>query len=562
MDAKEKSLRQLLGGQTQYVVPLFQRPYSWERKEWSTLWNDILETYLDDPPSGHFLGSIVTKTLEATPGGAARFVVIDGQQRLTTLSILIAALRDKLSEAEPQDRERIDDLCLINRYESGEQRYKILPTQTDRDSFFGVIGNASSINSGGEQPLVQRAYEFFWDSITRSTDDDGDPIEPRDLEPLILDKLEFVSITLGDNDNEHRIFESLNDRGAPLTQADLMRNYFLMQVPLEQQEDLYEGDWLPMQKMLGQKHLVDFFRYQHMSSGQFVRQGDIYQVWRRNLEHLDSQGVADKLRELVGYAHFYKRLIDPENESDTILREQIERLNRWGSQTMYPFALWLYEGADGRGVDQTSLAKVLQFIESYLVRRLFCDIETAGLNRFFMELTQQIPPGDIVQATRQALSQPTLRRRWPDDEEFAKGLLTYPLYEGSRAEQRRLVIETFETDRQHKEPAELQGLTVEHVMPQHLTDEWREVLGENADATHRSLVHTLGNLTLTGYNSELSNKPFREKRVNFADSNVVMNREIAEEASWGPEQIRSRTEQLARRAIEIWPGPLPPELAS
>ena len=555
MDAKEKSLRQLLGGQTQYVVPLFQRPYSWERGEWLTLWNDILETYLYDPPSGHFLGSIVAKSLEATPGGAARFVVIDGQQRLTTLSILIAALRDKLSEAEPQDRERIDDLCLINRYESGEQRYKILPTQTDRDSFFGVIGNASGIDSGGEQPLVQRAYEFFWNSITRSTNDDGDPIEPRDLEPLILDKLEFVSITLGDNDNEHRIFESLNAKGAPLTQADLMRNYFLMRVPLEQQEDLYEGVWLPMQEMLGQKHLVDFFRYQHMSSGQFVRQGDIYQVWRRNLEHLDSQGVADKLRDLSGYAHFYKRLIDPENEPDTILREQLERLNRWGGQTMYPFALWLYEGADGRSVDRTSLAKVLQFIESYLVRRLFCDIETAGLNRFFMELTQQIPPGDIVQATRQALSQPTLRRRWPDDEEFTKGLLTYPLYEGSRAEQRRLVIETFETDRQHKEPVELHGLTVEHVMPQQLTDEWREVLGENADATHRNLVHTLGNLTLTGYNPELSNKPFREKRAYFADSNVAMNKEIAEEAGWGPEQIRSRAEQLAKRAIEIWPGP-------
>lgn len=562
MHAEEKSLRQLLGGQTQYVVPLFQRPYSWERGEWLTLWNDILETYLYDPPSGHFLGSIVAKSLESTPGGATRFVVIDGQQRLTTLSILIAALRDKLSEADPKDRERLDDLCLINRYESGEQRYKILPTQTDRDSFFGIIGNTASTDSGVEQPLVRRAYDFFLNSITRSTNDDGDPIEPRDLEPLILDKLEFVSIALGDTDNEHRIFESLNAKGAPLTQADLMRNYFLMRVPLDQQSDLYEEVWLPMQEMLGQKHLVDFFRYQHMSSGQFVRQGDIYQVWRRNLEHLDSQGVADKLRELAGYARFYKRLIDPENEPDTILREQLERLNRWGSQTMYPFALWLYEGADGRGVDRTSLAKVLQFIESYLVRRLFCDIETAGLNRFFMELTQQIPPGDIVQATRQALSQPTLRRRWPNDEEFAKGLLTYPLYEGSRAEQRRLVIETFETDRQHKEPAELHGLTVEHIMPQQLTDEWREVLGENADATHKNLVHTLGNLTLTGYNSELSNKPFREKRVNFADSNVVMNREIAEEASWGPEQIRSRTEHLARRAIEIWPGPLPPEVAS
>ena len=223
---------------------------------------------------------------------------------------------------------------------------------------------------------------------------------------------------------------------------------------------------------------------------------------------------------------------------------------------MYPFVLWLYEGADGRNVDSAGVSSVLRLIESYLVRRQFCGILTTGSNRFFMELASQIPEGHIVGAVRQALSQPTGRRRWPNDKEFREGLLTYELYEGSRPEQRRLIIETFEQDHEHKEPAELRGLTVEHVMPQHLTDEWREALGPDANATHTRLLHTLGNLTLTGYNPELSNRPFSEKRRLFQDSSLAMNREIADEAEWGPEQIRSRAERLAARAIKIWSGPV------
>ena len=293
-----------------------------------------------------------------------------------------------------------------------------------------------------------------------------------------------------------------------------------------------------------------------MSSGHFVREKDIYLKWRGNLDRLESGDLAAKMRELAGYAQYYKRLIEPEAEPDAVVRERLERLNRWGGQTIYPFVLWLYEGAGDRNVDSAGVSSVLRLFESYLVRRLFCGIPTAGSNRFFMELAAQIPEGSIVAAVRQALSQPTGRRRWPSDKEFIEGLLSYGLYEGSRSEQRRLVIETLEQDHEHKEPAELRGLTVEHVMPQELTDEWREALGPDANAIHTSLLHTFGNLTLTGYNPELSNRPFSEKRRLFKDSNLAMNREIAEEAEWGPEQIRSRAERLATRAIKIWPGPV------
>ena len=557
MRATETRLRALLEGQQHYVIPLFQRPYSWRRNDWQTLWKDIIETYRFNPSGGHFLGSIVSKSQQGTPEGVSPYIVIDGQQRLTTLSIVIAALRDRIANADPSAGERIDDLCLMNKYANGEYRYKIRPTQADRAYYYAVIdGNDNSVDE--EEPnLIRQAYDFFFETLGKKADEEDDhPPDLARLERLLLDEVEVVSITLGDDDNEYRIFESLNWKGAPLSQADLLRNYFFMRIPANQQQILYDSVWLPMQAMLDSKTLADFFRYQYMSSGDFVREKDIYLKWRGDLERLEPSDLAAKMRELAGYAQYYKRLIEPEAEPDTTVRERLERLNRWGGQTMYPFVLWLYEGAGGSRVGSTKLARVLGFIESYLVRRLFCGIPTAGSNRFFMELATQIPDGNIVDAVRKALSQPSGRRRWPNDKEFKEGLSAYKLYEGSRSEQRRLIIESFEQDHAHKEPAELRGLTVEHVMPQDLTDEWRDALGPDAHEIHARLLHTLGNLTLTGYNPELSNRPFNEKRRLFLDSNLAMNREIAEDVEWGPEQIRSRAERMAARAIEIWPGPL------
>ena len=559
MKAAETRLRALLQGQQHYVIPLFQRPYSWERSDWETLWNDVIETYRFRPAGGHFLGSIVSKSQPGTPEGVSPYIVIDGQQRLTTLSIMIAALRDKVAETDSATKERLDDLCLTNKWASGEFHYKIRPTQADRAAYFAVIDGRVGPDNGEEPTLIRKAYDFFAQALGATVDEEGEePLDLARLERLLLDEVEIVSITLGNDDNEYRIFESLNWKGAPLSQADLLRNYFFMRIPSDLQQTLYNSVWLPMQAMLDSKTLADFFRYQYMSTGSFVREKDIYLKWRSDLEILEPDALAAKLRELAGYAHFYKRLIEPETEPDATVRERLERLNRWGGQTIYPFALWLYEGAGGRSLDSAALTRILGFIESYLVRRLFCGIPTTGSNRFFMELSTQVPAEgeNVVEAVRHTLSQPSGRRRWPNDKEFSEGLLTYELYEGSRPEQRRLVLETFEQDHHHKEPAELRGLTVEHVMPQKLTDEWRNTLGVDAEAVHTRLLHTLGNLTLTGYNPELSNQPFGSKRRLFQDSNLAMNKAIAEEITWGVEQIRSRASRLAIRAIRIWPGPL------
>ena len=384
MRASETRLRALLEGQQHYVIPLFQRPYSWQRNDWETLWTDIIETYRASPAGGHFLGPIVSKSQPGTPEGVSPYIVIDGQQRLTTLSIVIAALRDRVGGTDAAAGERITDLCLINKYAKDEYHYKIRPTQADRAAYFAVINGEEIPNDVEGSSLIRQAFDFFFDALGKSADEDNDePIDLTRIERLLLDEVEVVSITLGDQDNEYRIFESLNWKGAPLSQADLLRNYFFMRIPTNEQQSLYDNVWLPMQAMLDSNSLADFFRYQYMSTGRFVREKDIYLKWREDLERLESDGLAAKMRELAGYARYYRRLIDPGAEPDLALREGLERLNRWGGQTMYPFVLWLYEGAEGSGVGLAGMSRVLRLIESYLVRRLFCGIPTAGSNRFF-----------------------------------------------------------------------------------------------------------------------------------------------------------------------------------
>ena len=554
MRAQETHLRVLLEGSKQYRIPLFQRPYSWQTEQWQALWDDIIEIYEQSHEKelqhGHFLGPVVSKALTGTPEGIAPYMVIDGQQRLTTLSILLAALRDALQGEGTNLPEKIQDQCLTNRYVSGNDHFKVLPTQADRASFFSVA--AAEGAKTDTDTLVGKAYNFFRNALSQEDVEDR-PLKLSRLERVILDGLELVSITLSTDDSEYQIFESLNAKGTPLTQADLLRNYFFMRLPDEGQQKLYDTFWFPMQQRLGQNHLESFFRHQYMTGGEFVRERDIYQAWRRRLELVPDTALASELETLAHFSTFYQRLLNPEVEPNLYISERLKRLNRWGGQTMYPFVLWLYERGELDAIDAVEFERILGVVESFLVRRLFAGVPTNQLNRLFARLAHQLPPGDVLSATRAALSETS--RRWPDDEAFREAIHSYPLYTDSRPGQRRVILESFELSFGHKEQATMDELTVEHVMPQDLTAEWREALGDGAEGVHARLLHTLGNLTLTGYNQELSNRPFDEKRVLFEDSHLAMNAEIAAEESWGQEEIRARSDRLAAKAILLWPGP-------
>lgn len=545
----------LLQGQQHFVVPLFQRPYTWNEKNWKTLFDDVMEVYEDGFEESHFMGSIVTKSLGATPEGVSPFLIIDGQQRLTTVTLLLAALRDVIVETAPNLSDKIQKLYLTNEFAPDVHRYKVLPTQADRASYRAIVDEpteAEGKSGGADKSLPQRAYEYFLKRL-RNDEIEGEPLDPTRLEQVLVGKLEVVSITLEDTDNEYRIFESLNGTGTPLAQADLIRNYFFMRSPVQEHEDLYHGVWLPIQDSLGGA-LDLFFRHAYMSDGQFVRGSDVYQAWQTRLDPVPAHDLGDRMRHLAAEARNYRKLLAPTEEPDTLVSRGLSRLNRWGGQTSYPFLLNAYRLYDSGEIDAQEFAEVLEIIESFLVRRMFARTHPGQLNRLFLRLYHQLPEGsNLAEGTRAVLSEPS--RRWPRDDTFREAVQQLPFYTDGRPEQRRLVLETIEESYGTKEPVDLSALTIEHIMPQTLTEEWVRNLGEFAEERHREMVHRIGNLTLTGYNPELSNSPFDVKRKKLAESNVAMNKEIAREEEWGFAQIEERGRRLAERALALWPGP-------
>lgn len=546
MKAGETTVKALLDGQKQYVVPLFQRPYSWRNRQWQTLWQDIVELYGSASTASHFIGSIVTLSQSGSPEGITPFLLIDGQQRLTTLCILLAALRDYGQRSHPEVAERIHGLYLENRYVKEDDRFKVLCTHGDRPAFASVVDRR---NPAPNSPIAE-AYRFFFRRLQEYADQPGG-FDPARFEVALLSQLIVVSISLERDDNPYRIFESLNAKGMSLTQSDLLRNYFFMRLPVSDHEELYSDVWKPMEVRLGED-IDAFIRDFLVKDGRFIRASDVYETWKERLDPLSPNDIRDALNMLSRFADYYACLARPQSELHPGVRQQLSRLNRWGGTTVYPFLLNLYEDVTGGHLDKDGLAQILRLIESFLVRRLFARIPTNELNRLFISLYSQLPRGDdLVDAVWNTLS----KRRWPTDSEFRERILQHPLYVGSRPEQRKLILETLEESYGHKEPVDLRGLQIEHIMPQNPSQDWLTELGNDASDVHRQLVHTLGNLTLTAYNQELSGSLFERKQQILSGSHLELNRDIAKASQWTGAEIENRARHLADIAVNIWPGP-------
>lgn len=554
-------------GSKQFIVPLYQRPYSWGKDQLDVLWQDILaeaERVKDGvTTSGHFMGSVVLapSPLAHAAGGLQQWLVVDGQQRLTTLMIALAAIRDHVKESDPEAADRIDVEYLINQFRKGDERLRLLPTQADRDAFRACILRLPGADVAAG---IGEAYRLFRSNLV-AFDDPDDPDDVADLETVIRQRLRLVEITAEPGDNVHRIFESLNNTGLKLSQADLLRNHFFMLLPTRA-EEVYSDIWLPMQRSVGVHLELLMWLDLVLRGNDKAKQGDVYkeQAERLRAVESDEDRVVAEIADLARRSRNLEVLLDPERESDNRVRRALVRLDEWGGQVSYPVSMLLMERREQGRLDSSGVAKGLSLVESFLVRRMVVGVPTNNLNRILNGVPRETGSADdLVDALHRYLS--ARRRYWPTDGAIRDAVKTKPFYWHGRGPQRSFVLRRIEESYESPEPVDWQAakVTIEYVMPQKLNDAWREQVADEAAAAglsgeelHESLVHTLGNLTLSALNEPLSNHPFSKKRDILERGALYMNREIIAAARWGRAEINARGARLAKRIIRIWPGPL------
>lgn len=548
MEAHERRVQKVLEGNKQFLVPHYQRPYTWSKDDWNTLWNDLEELREDPDAPPHFIGSIVTAPARTIPEGVEKRLLIDGQQRMTTIMVLLGAIRDRArAVGETKLADKIHD-HLTNRHEEGLDHFRLLPTEgetpteSDQHALLALIRSEPVVGTS----RVVDAVAYFRERVRTL---DASALD--DLFRRVMTRLTLVSIILDEKDNPHRIFESLNGKGRPLSQADLIRNYFFMRIDHREHEHIYKVLWRPMQQRLGEEHLTEFVRhYLTKTAGAFVKASDVYATLKSKVD-ADTARTLDHLKDLVRHAEYYLVLLDPSKAASLELSSRLDRIVRWDVSVAYPFLLGAYADFVEARLSEPALCAVLDVLETYLVRRFVCGVQSRDLNKILSPLYAQASKGDdFVAAVRRVLG----ARQLPRDDTFRRDLAEARLYgQGDRVKKTKLILERLELAHAHKEKVNTADLSIEHVMPQSPTDWWKEHLGENWEEDHAELLHTLGNLTLTGYNSELSNSPFTVKREQLLASHIELNRFFANSDHWRASDIERRADVLAELALSVWP---------
>jgi uncharacterized protein with ParB-like and HNH nuclease domain len=551
MEATPTLIIKYFSGFMQNLVPLFQRPYTWSEKQWRTLWDDIVSFYDVDilaKKASHFLGAVVTMPARSVPVGISKFLVIDGQQRLTTIALLMCAIRDSLSPEDQIQKRRVQKFYLTNEDYPDTEFFKLLPTQGDRDAYFPLIKNEGAAIPDSQ---FKKAYEFFRRRM-RDEIDSGEKIDPRRILEIIETCLMVVMINLSDSDDPYLIFESLNFKGSPLEQADLVRNYFLMRFTIGEQPIVYEKHWLPMQNRLGAT-LTEFMRHFLGAEGEEVRKTDVYAAIKRLVVDSDSASVKTLMDRMERLSVFYSRLSGFAPEADEELSIFFEHFKRLDFGSVYPLLLSLYEDFDENQFTVDEFRGSLRVLHSFVIRRMVCGVPSNSLSGVFISLCR-IKPVTVTPSAwlASALAKELKNRRWPSDAEFEDRWTRGQIY-GSRACQ--IILESLERRYEHHEAAPFTEIQIEHIMPQVLTPDWENRLGSEFARTHADWLHTIGNLTLTGYNPELSNKPYPEKRAVYALSHFELNRYFGTCDEWNAMQIGRRAAKLFGIALQLWPRP-------
>lgn len=577
MKAEIKVIEKIFAQSCQFKLPLFQRNYVWKKQNFQTLWNDILDTYKINKVDiefennlnyKHFLGTIVlveddslAPTMEQSSNNEA-FIVIDGQQRLITLQILLRCL--SLYPEKFQNEvlaEKIRSHHLINGFEEGWNKYKILPNTDDRETFRLIMDNSSEPL---EKNLLTDAFDFLNKKVAKV------PIKLDHIYKVVAKCFTIAEITLQHSENPYAVFESLNNKGLSLTQADLIKNYYFMNISQKDQDFHYKFYWEKIERRITEAYekvpiqhkidpLTEFFRHSLILSKNWIGKNDVYltlkEVEDKNL-YESKQEASDKshnfLEKYLTYSKFYERILDTDKESNSIIRNHLRALNRMDFTTAYPLLLKLYLLFDENKISEDQFIKILGLLENYIVRVSLNGSRSKNLNKVFPALVQKFN-GDFNDPVLLIMERFN-EHYYPTDEELIENLKNYPTYaSGERARKTKFILEVLETSFGHKEVVSFDKLQIEHILPQKLNDDWKTVLGDYFDETHKHYKNLLGNLTLTGMNSEMSNKPFDYKKKIYLTSHLELNKYFADLEEWTPEEIDLRTESLANEIISIWP---------
>lgn len=557
MKAIDRKYFDIINGAKQFIIPVFQRDYSWTELKCDRLWQDVIEISGKDAESRHFLGSIVSIDTGDSSPAFSRWLLIDGQQRVTTITLLMAALRDYINETgwkggeESPTVRRIESYFLRNFDEEGDREQKLLLRRHDQETLRALIADNDIPDNASEQLLEN--YEFFKELLQEA--------DPDEIYTGIC-KLAVVDVTLHRGmDDPQLIFESLNSTGMDLSQSDLIRNFLLMGLPEEEQSHLYDIYWRKIEKLFrSSENVFDGFIRDYMAlktkASKQEKAGEIYRSFSRECIDLKETlgGLDELLKDMLRFAQYHAEF----SIGGLALPSVNEALSRLNSLVDAP-AVLIIQLADhnyrNKSLSEEEYIEALNLIESYVFRRIICGEQTRGYWQVFSNMAYKIEEDSPLESLKVELARQRDAYKFPSDEEFRRELLERDIY-ALRVRKHLLdSLENFES----REPSDTNQYSIEHIMPQNekLRKEWRKMLGPKWSEIQDEWLHRLGNLTLTAYNSSYSDLPFEEKKTisgGFAESAVRLNKYVREQPVWTAKEIEKRGKQLAKRALKIWPS--------
>lgn len=557
MKANEKYLiRFLESSDTNFVIPVYQRNYDWKKEQCKQLYDDLVSMIKNDYKT-HFFGTIVSIYNDSARN--REYLIIDGQQRTTTISLLLIAIYDILDKGRLNSdtiiKEKILNQYLINQYSSEEYKIKLKPIKDDRDAFERLFSRDDLL----EESNITINYRYFYDRIINGE------ITIDELYSAI-ERLIIVEIELKNGEDDPQlIFESLNSTGLDLSDADKVRNFILMNQPSEKQEKLYNNYWRKVEKNTNYA-VTQFIRdYLTMKENKIPNINKIYVNFKRYIE--DSQiSIEECLNDMLKFSTYYKSLIN--NSMDVKEADEvIKHINKLEVTVSYPFLLSIFDDFYNNIIDKDQLVEILKIVESYVMRRIICKAPTNALNKVFMNLSKEIKKipnykEHYVDIFKYVLLNKKSSQRFPNEEEFKVKFLECDIYSW-KSKNKVYLLEQLE-NHDNNEKVDIENLindkilSIEHIMPQTLTPSWKSLLGENYNEIYAKYIGTIGNLTLTGYNSNLSNKSFIEKRdmeKGFKESRLKLNKYLSSIDEWNENTIKIRAEKLFKIAADIWKYP-------